>query len=120
MGKARIGLVALVVGLVLGVGRSRRATARPVPLDPAVDHELRARIAAAEGRIERRLHERTREQRRVTAVLFAMVVLLLVPAALIGTRPDVPEAVVATVLSVYLVIAIVALVVAARSAGSRP
>lgn len=122
MTKVRIALLAVVVALLAGRRRSRSRGQVPTktPLPPDVVYELRAQVAAAEGRLADRVHAAEQHRRRTGAVLFAMVVLLIVPGALVGTRPDVPEVVVAAVLTGHLVVAAVALVVALRTRDRRP
>lgn len=127
MSKLRLGLGALVLGVLVGSRARRRAiaaAARPAPgaVPPRLPHDVHAELAAVEGRLAGTMHRLDRERRRTGAITFAIAVLIVVPAALLAARPDVPDVVVAAVLAADLVAAAVALLVAAgvdRRGSSR-
>lgn len=115
MSKLRLGLGALVVGVLVGARARRRGTETAAAPPPgAIPHEVRAELGAVEGRITGTLHRLDRDRRRTGALVFAIAILIVVPAALLAARPDVPDALVAGVLAADLLAAAVALVVAAR------
>lgn len=115
MSKLRVGIGALVVGVLVGARARRRGTeAAAAPAPGAIPHEVRSELAAVEGRLTGTLHRLDRDRRRTGAIVFAIAVLIVVPAALLAARPDVPDVVVAGVLAADLLAAAVALSVAAR------
>ncbi|WP_052667297.1 hypothetical protein [Nitriliruptor alkaliphilus] len=120
MSKLRIALGALLLGVLVGTRARRHGTTAAAAPEPAgLPHEVRAELAAVEGRLTGTLQRLDRDRQRTGAITFAIVVLIVVPAALLVAHPDVPDVVIAAVLAADLLAAAVALVVAMRVDG-RP
>lgn len=115
MSKLRIAIGALFLGVLVGTRARRRGmTAVAAPVPGALPHEVRTELAAVEGRLTGTVQRLDRDRRRTGAITFAIAVLIVVPAALLAARPDVPDVVIAAVLAADLLAAAVALLVAAR------
>jgi cell division protein FtsW (lipid II flippase) len=115
--KGRVALLALVTGVFVGARSRRRVvTERSSPLTSL---QVRSDVHAVERRLDREVARLDRDRLRSAATVLALAVLILIPAVLATTRPDVPDVVIAAVLVVALLIAAGALV-AAASVGRRP
>ncbi len=112
MRNLRLLVIALGLGVVVGARSRRRSVAAAPALPPALD--LRAQLTATEARLDHTVRSLDRDRRRTGAIVFAVAVLIVVPAALLAARPDVPDALVAAVLAADLLAAGVALLVAMR------
>jgi hypothetical protein len=115
MTKGRLAIIALVAGVAVGTRASQRTAAAARRTPSLVTHQLRREVAALEDRFEERADQLDRDRRRSVATVLAIAILIVVPAVLVTTRPDVPDVVIAVVLAVDLAVAAVALLVAARA-----
>jgi hypothetical protein len=115
---ARVGLLALLLGVVVGArARSRGAGSRS-------EDQVALRLARDLAGVERRLTETTqrldRDRRRTGALVLALALLIAVPTAAVSVVPDVPDVVVAGVLALALLAAGAAMVVAYRADHGTP
>lgn len=120
MTRGRLALTMLVAGIAVGT-RARQRTAAAVRRSPTLaTHQIRHELLAAERRAEARAARLDRDRRRASATVLALAILVVIPAVLVTSRPDVPDLVVAVVLGIDLLIAAGALLVAARAGRERP
>ncbi|MEX0835988.1 MAG: hypothetical protein WD010_07845 [Nitriliruptor sp.] len=108
----RLVLLALGLGVFVGARSRRRSVAAAPALPPVLD--VRAQLTATEARLDHTVRSLDRDRRRTGAIAFAVAVLIVVPAALLAARPDVPDALVAGVLAADLLAAVVALLIAIK------
>lgn len=117
MTPSRVGLLALVVGVLVGArgrrrGREAAATRAEVSLlargSATADRALHAEVAATE-----------RRGRRRAALLVAFVAIASLPPIALATRTDVEPLAVALLVGAYALGAIVALLVATRLTPGR-
>lgn len=117
MTPSRVGLLALVVGVLVGARGRRRGRAAA-----ATQAELHL-VARGSHRGDRALHVEVaateRRGRRRAALLVALVAVAALPPIALTTRPDVEPLAVALLVGAYALGAVVALLVAARSAPRR-
>lgn len=126
MTKGRVAVMALVAGVAVGT-RARQRTAAALRRSPSlVTHQLRTELTAVERGVEREVERLDRDRRRTAATVLAIAILVVIPAVLVSTRPEVPEWIVAVVLGLDLLVAAAAIAAAAwtgrsrRRPGSRP
>lgn len=119
MTRGRLALVALLLGVTVGARARTRGAAAAAPSPTLASLQVRSELAGIEGRLTDTVVRLDRERRRTGALVLAIAVLIVVPAVLVGARPDVPEAVVAAVLAVDLLVAAGALLHAARTGRRR-
>jgi cell division protein FtsW (lipid II flippase) len=109
--KGRVALLALVTGVLVGARSRRRSVTERSPT--LVSPKVRADLHAVERRLDHEVARLDRDRLRSAATVLALAVLILIPAVLVTTRPDVPDVVIATVLAVAMLIAAGALLAAA-------
>lgn len=107
-------LTGLLLGLLVNARSWQRAAARTAPRSDhalAVRHELER---AEQRRARAAVHAETRARRR-TAMTVALVAVAALPGVAIAASPDLGPEVVGTVVGLYAVIAVAALLVAVRA-----
>jgi hypothetical protein len=115
----RMAFAALLLGVAVGARARARGSATAAPSPALTSLQVRRELSGVEERLTDTVERVDRERRRASALVLAIAVLIVVPAVLVASRPDVPDAVVAAVLAVDLAVAAGALLYAARAGGRR-
>jgi hypothetical protein len=119
MTRMRTAFAALLLGVVVGARARARGSAAAAPSPALTSLQVRRELSSVEERLTGTVERLDRERRRASALVLAIAVLIVVPAVLVASRPDIPDVVVAAVLAVDLVVAAGALLYAARAGRSR-
>lgn len=117
MTRSRFGLLALVLGVLVGAGARR--SARPQPAAHTDLLALGRESRRTDDVLRTELHAVESRARRRAALTVALIAVAVLPAIAVAVRPDLDAAVAATLVGTYAIIAVTGLLVAVRSDRPR-